>query len=245
MTTANTVVTQFPGGIGQHNDASLLARVLGSFPNLDSVVFDDFDQSSNFDNVWAAAAQGAGATAAAVAAANGIRTYTTAGADNDGVEVQANVFATDGFATELGKAAFFAARFQVDDGLESDLIFGFFPDGFSGTVVDGFGLLKADGDRDMGVAAADGSGAGGAGGESVGDIEDDTWYIATCYWDGVENFSGQLIGPDGSQAGGGTFVNPSPNALPSVGLEPTIYFIAGEAAAKVLTLDWVVYGGGR
>lgn len=136
--------TRLPGGITNARKRSAMATLGIPDPAKWHVFFDDFDRYLASDWVVTAVEAGTGASSRALADGRGGRLLiTNDNADNDAVFLQT---VGEGFLLSPGKRTFFAAKFQVSDATQSDVVFGLqIRDTTPLAVSDGVFFLKADG----------------------------------------------------------------------------------------------------
>ena len=238
----NIEVTQFPNGIGTVKDNSVLSSLPLPTPAVD-LGFDDCGAASLLDLIATGTVIGAGAVLSQLAGfASGVRRYTTAGADGDGLAIgfdQATA-APDNMVVNAAPV-WFGLRFRVDDPVEFTLLAGFFPDASALAPTDGIFLRCADATGVLEIVSVAAAAAESA--TALGTLQADTWYEAAFYYDGIDKVAAQFSGPDGVIGGGGNVI-PGAN-LTAIQVQPSINFAAGEAVAKNFDLDWVLFGGAR
>jgi len=238
----NIEVTQFPNGIGTAGDNSVLNAIPLPGP-LALLSIEDFGPYTLRDILWTATAIGAGVTQTFLLSSAGVQRQVSAGAATDGNKLQADgdgLF-TDTFELAVGQEAWYGIRFRTDDPIQNILLFGFWPAVGTVAPTDGVYLRSDDGSAVLNLISENNGAAQSL--TALGTLEADTWYEAAFYWDGIDKISAQFTGPDGVIGGGGTVI-PGAN-LPAVGTLPSYLFSAGEAAAKTLDVDWVLFGGSR
>lgn len=238
----NIEVTQFPNGVGTAKDNSVLNAIPLPGP-AGHLTIEDFGPGSLLGGVWAGTAIGAGATPTYPLSSSGVLRQTSAGAATDGNKFEADAGGeqSDSFGFSVGEEAWYGIRFRIDDPINTILIFGFIPDAATVTPADGVYLRSADVTGVLELVAENTSVEVAT---NLGTLEADTWYEAAFYWDGIDKISGQFTGPDGVVGGGGTVLPAA--SLPAVGLLPGFLFSAGAGAgAKILDVDWVLFGGSR
>ena len=238
----NISVTQFPGGVGNQKDNSVLNSLPVPGPNV-ALSVDDFGQTTLVDTLWSATAIGAGAAGSNPLSSSGILRQTSGGAATDGNKYAATAGAAqvDTFGFALGAEVWFGIRINVDDVLNTILGFGFIPDAATVAPADGVFLRCADVTRDLEIVSRN---TGVEVATVIGQLQDSVNYDIAFYWDGIDKVSAQFVGPDGVIGGGGTVI---PGALlPAVGLLPYFLFSRGAAAAvTVMDVDYVLFGGSR
>jgi len=237
----NIEVTQFPNGVGTAKDNSVLNAIPLPGP-IAALSVEDFGQDTGIAD-WTDLAIGAGVAGDVFPlGANGVLQQVSAGAATDGNKLSIQLAGADTFGIAVGQEAWFGIRFRISDALNTILLFGFTPAAATASAADGVFLRSDDLTSEL-ILLSVNSGAGNSQ-VSLGTLEDDTWYEAAFYWDGIDKVSGQFSGPDGVIGGGGTII-PGAN-LPALGLNPGFLFSDGaDAAAKTLDVDWVLFGGSR
>jgi hypothetical protein len=237
----NIEVTQFPNGVGTAKDNSVLNAVPLPLPGAQLSV-EDFGQDTQIAD-WTDLVIGAGVGGDVFPlSSSGVLQQVSAGAATDGNKLSLQLAGVDTFGIAVGFEAWFGIRFRISDALNTILVFGFTP--FDETVapLDGVFLQSDDVDNTLNLVAI--AAAGGTSTTPLGTLDDDTWYEAAIYWDGIDKISGQFVGPDGVVGGGGTVI-PGAN-LTAVGLNPGFLFSDGvDGAAKTLDVDYVLFGGSR
>jgi len=172
---------------------------------------------------------GAGeSTVAAGTGGNGTLVITTDGNEDDGVNMQLK---GEAFKLEANKPLYFGVRFKISDATQSDFFIGLAITDTTilGGVTDSIGFLKADGSTAMSFDINKNSTATNV--AAIHTVVDDTFLVAEFYWNG---------------AALEVFVNGASVSVPAITnlpddeeLTPSIHFLAGAAAAKTCTLDWM------
>ncbi len=233
----NIEVTQFPGGIGDAADDSILNGV-GSPLNVNgSVALEDFSGGENYLDHYSNVAIGGAAVASVLANANGVVRFTTPGVATQGSALEADGATThvDGFLVEAGVPAWITARIDIADAVANGFLLGFVPGASAFAPAAGVYLqsIAASGDVNLIVegAAQEVQLVGTLAAGATGFID------IALFWDGIKA-SGQFPG------GGGSFI-PSPANLPAVGLNGTLTMIEGAGGATTFDVDLLAFGGGR
>jgi hypothetical protein len=170
---------------------------------------------------------------------------TTAGADNDGSQGQ---LTTENFTLSVGKKAWFKARFKVSDATQSDFAIGLIvldttilgsTDGDGAT--DGIFFAKEDGDTQLDVYCQKNTTTGQKSASNIATVG--TSYITVGFeWDGkryVNYFvddvkKGELdLHPLAPVSGAPT------DYLPDTPVTVSYALLAGEGAAKTMTIDYL------
>lgn len=167
-------------------------------------------------------------TVGAGVSGNGTLLITTDANEDDGVNMQLK---GEAFKLETGKPLYFGARFKVSDATQSDFFLGLAITDTTilGGVTDSIGFLKADGSAAMSFDVNKNSTATNA--AAIHTVVDDTFLIAEFYWDGaaLEVF-----------VNGVSVATPAITNLPDdEELTPSIHFLAGAAAVKTMSVDWM------
>lgn len=160
---------------------------------------------------------------------HGALVVTTGSADNDNEFVQK---IGESFKIVSGKKLWFKARFKVSDATQSDFVIGLqITDTSPLAVTDGVYFMKDDGDANLDFYSTKDSTSSSA--SAIATVADDTYLTAGFYYDGKGNIEYFV-----NDVKKGT-LTPS-TALPD-DEELTISFgiQAGEAASKVMTVDYV------
>lgn len=237
----NIEVTQFPGGVGNQKDNSVMNALPLPGPNV-ALNVQDFGQGEDYASFYASTAIGAGAALSNLLSSSGILRQVTAGAATDGTKQSASVGSTaDSFQFVLGKEVWFGARVSSDDILDTIFLFGFIPAAATVAPADGVFLRKADASLDLEIVSRN---TGVEVATVIGQLAPSTDYELAFYWDGIDKIAAQFTGPDGVIGGGGTVLPAA--LLPAVGLEPAVVVSRGAvAAATTVDLDYVLFGGSR
>lgn len=237
----NIEVTQFPNGVGTAKDNSVLSSLPLPGPNV-ALAVEDFGQDTKIAD-WTDLAIGAGVGGDVFPlSANGVLQQVSAGAATDGNKLSLQLAGADTYSLAVGTESWYGIRFRIDDPTNTILVFGFTIAAQTVTPLDGVFLQSDDLTNDLKLVSI--AAAGGTSEVILGALEDDTWYEAAFYWDGIDKISGQFAGPDGVIGGGGNII-PGAN-LTAVGLNPGFLFSDGaDAAAKTLDVDYVLFGGSR
>lgn len=166
-------------------------------------------------------------TAALGDAEGGILELVSAGAENDGIQLQLK---SSSFSLASGRQLYFGTRLKVDDATQSDLFAGLAVTDTTilGGVTDSIGFRKVDGSAAVeALTEKDSTETSTAG---VHTLVDDTFVELEFFFDGsrVEFFV--------NQASAGTHSANIPN---DVALRASLALLTGEAAARTMTVDWV------
>jgi hypothetical protein len=218
---------RFPNGL----TTAVKGATLGMFglpdPTEVHVFMEDFDCYVAGD--WTATETGSTGSVALGDVDGGCVVVTTGSADNDNEFLQK---VGESFKMAAGKSTWFKARFKVSDATQSDFVIGLqITDTSPLSVTDGIYFMKDDGDANLDFYVTKDSTSSSA--SAIATVASDTFLTVGFYFDGkssVEYFVNDVKK--------GT-LTPS-TALPD-DEELTISFgiQAGEAAAKVMTVDYV------
>tara|TARA_R110002126_G_scaffold281672_2_gene429581 strand:- start:5060 stop:5770 length:711 start_codon:yes stop_codon:yes gene_type:complete len=233
----NIEVTQFPGGIGDQADNSILNGVGSPLNANGSIAIEDFSGGENYLDHYTNVAITAPAVASVQPSANGVVRFTTPGVATQGTALEGNAATThvDGFFIAAGVPGWITTRINMLDAVVNGFILGFVPGGSAFAPAAGVYLqsVAASGDVNLIVEGAAQEvqliGTLAAGATGFIDI--------ALFWDGIKA-SGQFPG------GGGSFI-PSPANLPAVGLNGTLTMIEGAGGATTFDVDLLAFGGGR
>lgn len=202
--------------------------------------FNDFHFYLATDWVITTTEGGSGdATEAVSQAKDGILVITNDDADNDVDSLQLRSVASGAVAEHwkfiAGKRLYFGARLKISDATQSDLVIGLHTTNttpVASGVVDGIFFRKDDGDALLdGIVVKDSTSTGSATGMKT--LEDDTWYVFEFYYDGTSSYIQFMV--DGVNVGNVDLDNVPDNEELAV----SFAIQNGEAAAKVLSLDWI------
>jgi len=233
----NIEVTQFPGGIGDQADNSILNGVGSPLNANGSVAIEDFSGGENYLDHYSNVAIGGAAVASVQPNANGVVRFTTPGVATQGSALEANGATThvDGFFIAAGVPAWITTRVNIADAVVNGFILGFVPgaSGFAPAAGVYLQSVAASGDVNLIVegAAQESQLVGTLAAGATGFID------IALFWDGIKA-SAQFPG------GGGSFI-PSPANLPAVGLNGTLTMIEGAGGATTFDVDLLAFGGGR
>lgn len=233
----NIEVTQFPNGIGDAGDNSVLNGV-GSPLNVNgSVAMEDFSGGENYLDHYTNVAITAPAVASVQPSANGVVRFTTPGVATQGTALEANGATThvDGFFIAAGVPGWITTRINMLDAVVNAFILGFVPGGSAFAPAAGVYLVSAAASGDVNLivegAAQEIQLVGTLAAGPTGFID------ISLFWDGLKA-SAQFPG------GGGSFI-PSPANLPAVGLNGTLTMVEGAGGATTFDVDSLAFGGGR
>lgn len=194
------------------------------------IFFDDFTSFAAADWTITTTEAGSGDATEALSTAltGGVLVITNDDADNDNDFLQLD---RELFLLSTEKAFQFKARFKVNDATDSDLVLGLqITDTTPLAVSDGVYFRKDDGDANLDFVVVKDSTATTL--SAVGELADDTWHVVEFYYNGSGSIAVYL---DGARVGAAAMTN-----LPDDELLAVSFGIQnGEAAAKVLSIDYV------
>lgn len=188
--------------------------------------FNDFDTYVAGD--WTVTTVGAGATQALGNLDGGVLVLTNDAADDDRTFLQKK---GESFLFQAGRELWFEARFKVSDATQSDIVLGLqITDTSPLDVTDGVFFIKADGSAAIGLRVEKNN--TGTDTASVATLADDTFVTLGFYYDGIGRID--------------TFVNGvfskssvTTNLVDDEELTVSFGIQNGEAAAKVMTIDYI------
>lgn len=224
---------RFPSGVTNAAPGSPLASFGLPDPSSWHVYFNDFD---TYDaNEWTITTTEAGlgdATEALTDADGGVLLVTNDAADDD-----ADFFQKKGesFLLEAGKRAVFKARIKTSDATQSDIVIGLqITDTTPLDVTDGIYFLKADGAATASIICRKNATTGSTSASAVATLANDTWIELAWAYDGK---GGLTYFVDGVQKG---TLDASSSYLPDTELTVSFGIQNGEAAAKTLSVDYIL-----
>lgn len=230
--------TRFPNGITNVGSTD----ILNQFGQLDPTTwFTDFDDFTSFTTgvttKWTETVIGTG-TCAGTAVAGGAILITNSALDNDGYQLQ-KVPAS--FLLASGKKAIFKARFKVSDATQSDLLIGLnvVDTTLLGAVAgagntDGIFFQKDAGAATLNVYCQKDATTGQTSASAISTLADDTFVTVAWYYNGVDKV---FYAVDGSTLG---YLDGSSTYLPDAQLTISIALLNGAAAAKTMTVDYIL-----
>lgn len=226
MGLVNIQMTNFENGVNNRNAADLF----GSMGQLDPTKFHNYLE--DFDYFVAAdfTITSTGTTALADGD-GGLLLLTTTAVDNQVHQLQ-KVGAS--FAFETSKPLYFRAKFQTNEALQSDILFGLYVTDVSpiaSAPADGVFFRKSDGAATIDIVHASSSTETTE--TAIATLVVDTDTTLEFYWDGIDRV---YFGVDGVPLG---FVDLSSATLVSADLRPSFVFQNGEAAINTMTVDYL------
>lgn len=229
--------TNLPGGVTN----ALRSTTLGLYPYPDPTLwhnwFDDFDDYVAAE--WTITETGTG-TRAVGNLDNGILVITNAAADNDANFLQwsgaTNASTVETWKFVAGQPLFFKSRFKISDATQSDFVMGLqITDTTPLAVSDGVYFLKADGSTTLNLLVTKNSTSTTT---AVATMASDTYISVGFYYDGGSN-----IFVFANDVRVGTSV--TTNLVDDEELTISFGIQNGEAAAKSLSLDYIMVGKQR
>jgi hypothetical protein len=213
---------------------------LANYPGPDPMKV--FTYSNDFDNYvagdWTVTAVGA-STAAMTDGAFGRLLLTTAGAENDGVQLQK---VGEAFLPIANKKMWFKTKFQVSDATESDFLFGIAVTDTTALaasgdgVTDGIFFQKDDGSTSVTLYCMKDTTTGQTSAASVATIVAATDIELGFEWDGVSVIKYFV---DGVHKGTLDLTTTPATYLPDTECRVTMAFLTGAAAAKTCSIDYI------
>jgi len=224
--------TRYPKGVGTAIASSALGMYGNPNPFKYHVYANDFNEYAAGDWTITTTEAGAGsATEAVTDKDGGALLITNAAGDNDLDNLQ---LAGEGFAMATGKAAWFSAKFQVNDATQTDVFFGLIiktaTDPVGTAPTDGIFFRKDDGDTDIDFVVTKDSTATTA--SAIATLADDTDVELAFYYDGVDTITYFV---DDVRVGTSVTTNLPDDEILSV----MMHIQNGEAVAKTMTVDWI------
>ena len=207
-------------------------------PTLMHVYYNDFDTFTAADWTITTVEAGAGsATEALTDADGGVLLITNDAADNDSDEFQK---VGESFLLTAGKKTMFKSRFKVSDATQSDLLMGLAVtdttllgatagDG----VTDGIFFQKDDGSTTLTCYCQKNTTTGQTSGNAHTMVSD-TYIVAAWYYDGINKLEYFI---DGIHKG---TLDASSTYLPDTELTVSFAIMNGEAAAKTMSIDYIL-----
>lgn len=233
MAIGRSNVTRFVNGVNNVADNSIMADYGMFDPTKWIVYFNDFMAYASGD--WTLTKTEAGSSNASVALTDvngGAIVVTNDNADNDNAFLQK---IGESFLLSAGKRAFFKARFKTSDATESDIVIGLqVTDTTPLDVTDGIYFLKDDGAATVDFYCRKNATTGSTKAEDVATLVDDTFVELAWYFDGEGNVYYAVDGVVKGSVSGSSSYLPDTELCVSIGIQN------GAAAAKTLTVDYVL-----
>lgn len=222
--------TNFPDGVTNAVLDSVLASMIMPDPTLCHTYFNDFDTYVAAD--WTVTLVGTG-TQALTAGNGGLLLLSNSAADNDSIVLQKN---PAGFAFTANKRAWFSAKFQISDAIQSDFQVGIvIVDATPLDATDGIYFQKDDGDANIDIIVRKNATTGSNAKLAIATMPVATQIALQWYYDGngrlFYGVNGVLIGSmDASFA----FLPDATNLTVSMMIQN------GEVAIKTMTVDYIM-----
>lgn len=232
--------TRFTNGVTNVAKGTNLGNLGQLDPTQFHTYFDDFDTFTSGQWTITTVEAGAGdATEALTDADGGVLVITNDDADDDRDSLQK---VGESFLIASGKQAWFKARFKVSDATQSDLVIGLmvtdtdpFAAGGDG-VTDGIFFQKDDGDANIDFYIQKNTTTGQLTNTAIGTLVSDTYTELGWYYDGKQTITAWQDGVQKAEVD----LTTTPSAyLPDTEITVTFGIKNGEAAAKVLSVDYL------
>jgi hypothetical protein len=221
--------THFPQGVTNNAEYHPLGSYLAPSPARMHQWFDDFDSFVAAN--WTVTETQAGATQAITAGDGGLLALVNSAADDDLNAIQ---LVQETYRWSSGKQFWLRARFKVSDATESDLIVGAYitdTSPLASLPSDGIFFHKADGSTSLTFQVRkDGTSSS----ITLGAMANDTFVEATAYWDGRQWNAWLDTTPVGAP------ITSTTNCPDDEDIAIGMAVQNGEAAAKTLTIDYVL-----
>ena len=224
---------RYPSGISTADKGSALFNFPMQDPTKVHCYFNDFGQYTAAE--WAVTAVGA-STVALADAAFGEILLTTAGAENDGVQLQK---LGETFLPVVGKKMWFETRFKISDATESDFLVGLAVTDTTAIVAAGDGVTdgiffqKDDGSAVVSIYSQLDTTTGQTTASGVHTMVAATYVTLGFEYDGAAAIKYYV-----NDVHKGTLAV-SAATLPNTECTTTIAFLTGAAAAKTMNVDYV------
>lgn len=245
-TVANPLVTRFPNGVTDNNDANILAS-FGQFdPTKYHVVFQDFDTRTATDGTTVQWTDTVNLGTIAVAAANnGTLVMTCANTDEALCQTQ---MTTASWLPDIAKKFWFKARAKVSSGVLADMFLGLSV--IDTTLIaasamgmtDAIGFFKAATDTSWTVTVRQDATTGALNTTTIADgsITADTFFTVGLYYDG----NGTLYYMVNDSVLG--TASPTSSYWPNAQMSPSLAVCQeGTAGANLMTVDYVLFAAER
>jgi hypothetical protein len=221
--------THFPQGVTNNAEYHPLGSYLAPSPARMHQWFDDFDSFVAAN--WTVTETQAGATQAITAGDGGLLALVNSAADDDLNAIQ---LVQETYRWSSDKQFWLRARFKVSDATESDLIVGAYitdTSPLASLPSDGIFFHKADGSTSLTFQVRkDGTSSS----ITLGAMANDTFVEATAYWDGRQWNAWLDTTPVGAP------ITSTTNCPDDEDIAIGMAVQNGEAAAKTLTIDYVL-----
>lgn len=228
---------RYPSGVSTAAKGSVLFNMPAPDPTKFYMEFEDFTKYLASD--WTVTTVGA-STVAKADAPFGVVTMTTAGAENDGVQIQKT---GESFLLGAGKKAWFKTRFKISDATQSDFAVGLMVTDTTAIaasgdgVTDGVFFQKDDGSTSVTLYCQKNTTTGQTSAASVHTMVADTYVELGWEFDGVRYIKYFV---NGVHKGTMDLTATLTTYLPDTDLTMTFAFLTGDAAAITANVDYML-----
>ncbi len=230
------MTTNFPNGVTNNTAENLLGALKVLDPTIAHTYFNDFDTYTAGD--WTVTKTDPAATQTLADEDGGILLLTNTAADNDLVALQKK---GESFTFSAGKEAFFKARFKLSDATDSDAVIGLqITDTTPLAVSDGVYFIKNDDAATLDFKVVKSSVATTA--SAIATMANNTYLTVGFYYDGSDYvyYYASTDSLDPAMLGRVAVDN-----LPTTELTVSIALQNGAAAAKTMSIDYVLVSKAR
>lgn len=235
------VPTLYPNGVSNAAPGSFGAGVPMLWPPQYYSFFDDFDTykaGAGLD--WLATVVGTTPTAVVDDALGGQLLITNAATDDSSYSAQwlgGQATVVEAFQFVPGKELWFAARFQISDAVQSDLLIGLaITDTTPLDASDGVFFLKNDGSAVLTLVEKIATPLTATANLGL-TLANATWYEIGFHYNGFDTV--RAFSRDSGLASWSSIGSVGVSALPTTELTPTFHFQNGEAVAKTARIDYI------
>lgn len=229
--------TNFPEGITNAAEPAALGSFIAPDPSLAHVYFNDFDIYTASD--WTVTETQAGATQAIVAGGDGGQLALTNSAADD--DINAVVLANLTFLLDSSKSFWMKARLKASDVVQSDILFGLMNTMTAFNPTNGVYIFKNDGETPLRLSLEKaGTTTNASGTSAVTAVANDTFVEVAITYLASEGVVKAWVN-------GTVFATISDltNLPNTIAVAPAFGIRNGEAAAKTLTVDYVMFAKQR
>lgn len=227
--------TRFKNGLTTTAKGSTMGEFILPDVTKAHVYFDDFDTYTA--GQWTVTETQAGATQALTDGDGGLLLLTNSAADDDLVALQK---VGESFLMAAGKEAWFKTRLKVSDATQSDFVVGLqITDTTPLAVTDGIYFLKADGAATVDVICRKDASTGSTSASAITSVVADTFITLGWYYNGKGSLAYFV-----NDVQYGT-LDASATYLPDTELTVSFAIQNGEAAAKTMTVDYILAAKAR
>jgi hypothetical protein len=221
--------THFPNGVTNATIEALLGSYVAPAPNRQHLYFNDFDLFTVAD--WTVTETQAGATQAVVSGDGGLLALTNSAALND---INAIALANTSFVMDPAKSFWMAARLQMSDVVNTEVLFGLVDTMAALNPANGVYLYKASAATPLRLSIEKASVVTSSSNSAGGLIANNTMVEVGISYQASE---GVIYG----WAAGTAFATiANLTNLPTVALAPAIGFRNANAVANVVTVDYLM-----